>query len=38
MLMRGGEKTWRNTMDVEEDSRGEINGEEANVTSLIHWC
>ena len=34
----GGEKTWRNTMDVEEDSRGEINGEEANVTSLIHWC
>ena len=25
-------------MDVEEDSRGEINGEEANVTSLIHWC
>ena len=25
-------------MDVEEYSRGEINGEEANVTSLIHWC
>ena len=25
-------------MNVEEDSRGEINGEEANITSLIHWC